>query len=151
MSDFDSAELPSLRSWAARYVPQPDASAYLAHHLSVTNATLFAELLAPDLVLVRGCVLLRSRYVPENFDTWWSHCEGVAASIEASINRLHLWDLFEPSDDVERRALDAIANRLARSWLAHANLAFPDRKFVTAVTDEYGPTVVLHSDVPELR
>lgn len=126
--------------------PPPDADAYLAEHLSITSATFFAELMAPDLVFVRGCVVLKARYEPANFEEWWVKEEAKPAWIERALNHLHLWDLFEPVGVVEERALERLAARIARSWALHAEHQFPDRTFVTAVTDEYGPTVVMSSE-----
>lgn len=34
---------------------------------------------------------------------------------------------------------------MASTWRWHAEQRFPGRRFVTMVTDDYGPTVVLHS------
>jgi len=145
LTEFDSHDLPAFRVWREEFQPPPDGNAYLAEHLSVTAATLFAELMSPDLVLVQGCVILGARYTPDNFEQWWSSEEGNVASIERALNHLHLWDIFEPAGAVEERAVEALAVRIARSWKLHAERQFPDRKFVAEVTDEYGPTVVMSS------
>lgn len=145
MTKFDSQDLPDYRDWRARFQPPPDANASLAAHLGVTAATLFAELLAPDLILVRDCVVLSSRYDPANFEQWWASEAGNTAAIERALNHIHLWDIFEPSGEVEESALESLAVRVARSWQLHSERQFPDRKFLAEVTDEYGPTVVMSS------
>lgn len=70
---------------------------------------------------------------------------GNIAGIEGAINRLHLWDIFVPANEIEVRALEHMAEVIAASWGLLAQRNFPDRKFVAAVTDDYGPTVVLRS------
>jgi len=147
LTEFDYNDLPAFRGWRSGFQPAPDAFAYLAEHLKVASAFLFARLMAPDLVIERGCVILKDRYNPENFEQWWSSEAGDTAAIERALNHLHLWDIFEPEGEVEERALEALATRIARSWKLHAAQQFPDRSFQTAVTDEYGPTVVMSSEL----
>lgn len=147
MTEFDYNDLPAFREWRSGFQPAPDASAYLAEHLTVTSAFLFARLLAPDLVIERGCVILKDRYSPENFEQWWSSEAGNTTAIERALNHVHLWDIFEPEAEVEELALGALALRIAQSWKLHATHQFPDRSFYAAVTDEYGPTVVMTSEL----
>lgn len=146
MTEFDSDDLPAFREWRSGFQPPPDSLAYLAEHLSVASAFILAKLLAPDFALERGCVILKDRYTPENFEQWWSSEAGNTVSIERALNHLHLWDVFEPEGEVEERALEALAVRIARSWALHAAREFPDRDFQTDVTDEYGPTIVMSSE-----
>lgn len=145
MTEFDSDDLPAFREWRSGFQPPPDSLAYLAEHLSVASAFLMAELLAPDLVLERGCVIIKDRYTPENFEQWWSSEAGNTVSIERALNHLHLWDVFEPECEVEERALGSLATRIARSWVLHAAHEFPDREFQAEVIDDYGSTVVMSS------
>lgn len=145
MTEFDAEELPAFRTWRSGFQPPPDAYAYMAEHLDVTSAFFFARLLAPDLVLERGCVILKDRYSPENFEQWWSSEAGNTESIERALNHLHLWDVFEPEGQAEELALEVLAVRIARNWERHAAQAFPDRAFQADVTDEYGPTIVMSS------
>lgn len=141
MTDFDAQALPEFATWRAQYDPPPDETAFLAQHMTVATAVLFAELMAPSFVLVEGCVILASRYSPDNFAQWRSAERGNVGAIESALNHLHLWDVFSPSGDAEQRALKVLAERIAASWALHARQQFPDRQFVAAVTDDYGPTV----------
>lgn len=146
MSEFDCNDIPAFRGWRSGFVPAPDSFAYLAEHLKVASAFLFARVMAPDLVVERGCVVLKDRYSPDAFEQWWSSEAGDTAAIERALNHFHLWDILEPQDEVEERALEELAVRIARSWELHAAQQFPDRIFRTTVTDEYGPTVVMSSE-----
>lgn len=145
MTDFDINNLPEFRSWRARFQPPPDERAFLSEHLSVTTALLFSEILVPDFTLVRGCVIVRSHFSPANFEQWWSSQSGESTSIERAINRIHLWDIFEPAGDQDERALEALAERIATSWTLHAQRQFTDREFHTQVSDDYGPTITISS------
>ena len=149
MSDFKPDDLPVFRSWSQQFDPPADVTAYLAKHLTVTAAVVFSELLFPRFIEVRGCVILASRYVRANFEDWWERTGGDRAAVECSLNHVHLWDLFDPADGPEGRALEVLAERMALSWHAQAQQDFPDRSFVADVTDEYGPTVVLRSQIPD--
>jgi hypothetical protein len=113
--------------------------------VGITGATIVSELFFPELIEVRGCILLASGYEQANFDEWWETTAGDHIAIERVINHLHLWDLFEPSGEPEERALEVMARRVAQAWRCHAVETFPDREFEVAVTDDYGPTIVLNS------
>lgn len=145
LTRFDPHDLPDFRSWSARFSPPADAHAYLSEHLSITAASLFADLLFPELVIVRDCVLIASHYEPVNFDEWWTRTGGDKRAVERAINHLHLWDLLDPSDEVEERAVQELASCCATAWLWHAEHKFPERSFEVVVTDEYGPTIVMSS------
>lgn len=145
MIEFNLNELPEYRAWRSSFQPTPDANDYVAEHLGVTSAFLFARLLTPDFVLRRGCVILKERYDPENFELWWSKESGNTVSIERALNHLHLWDFFEPHGEAEERARAILVARIARSWELHARQVFPDRDFRADVTDEYGSTIVMSS------
>lgn len=148
MTELDPNDLPAFRAWRTQYEPELNAASYLSEHLTVTTARLFADVIIPELVEVRGCVILKSRYEPENFEEWWSHQGGDKVAVEGIINRLVLWDMFEAADDYEERALRDLATRIASTWRLHAEQCFPGRRFVTTVTDDYGPTVVMTSAPP---
>lgn len=146
MTEFDSDELPAFREWRSQFQPSPDTYSYIAEHLSVTDAFLMAKLLAPDFIVMRGCVLREDRFDPDNFEHWWASQAGNTTAIEHVINHLHLWDIFDPEGDVEECALEALAERVALSWKLHASHQFPERDFHVEVTGEYGPTVAITSD-----
>lgn len=141
MNDPTTPELPAFDAWRQSFDPAPDSLSYLSEHLTLTAAVLFADLMLPDLVEVRGCVLRRAAYDPAVFDEWWATEKGQVAAIERVINHLHLWDVFEPTDAGEEAALSWLAGRIAESWQRHGASLFPDHRFVAEVTDEYGPTV----------
>lgn len=145
MADIEPNDLPAFRAWSERYEPRPDAAAYLSEHLSVTAARLFADVMLPELVMVQGCVILKSRYAAETFADWWTREQGDVQAVQRALNRLHLWDLFEPADAAEERALHELGERIASTWQWHAERCFPSQRFVASVTDDYGPTVVLVS------
>lgn len=128
--------------------PPPIASAFLEQHLSVASAVLFAELMAPRLVEVEGCVIIAALYEPANLAQWLESEVGDVAAVEQTINRLHLWDTFDPNGEIEERALAHLARLIAVSWELHGQRAFPDRHLIGRVADDYGPTVVLYSASP---
>ncbi|WP_285104725.1 hypothetical protein [Promicromonospora sp. MEB111] len=143
MSELRATDLPAFQQWSRSFEPPADAAAYLSQNLSVTSAALFADLLFPRMVVVRHCVLLEDRYDAATFDQWWESTGGDPVAVERALNHLHLWDVFEPEGDPEERALEQLAHQVANAWTAHAQRQFPDRAFISEVTDEYGPTVVL--------
>lgn len=149
MADVND-NLRAFREWRSEFQPEPDAHAYLSQHLDISSAVIFARLLAPELVLVRGCVILKDAYDPENFERWWQTVNGDTVRIEAVLNHLHLWDVFEPDGEEDERALESLANLVARSWDLHASRVRPDRTFRVEVMDDYGPTIVMTSSPKDL-
>lgn len=146
MIDPQRLDLPEFRQWSEQFVPPGDENDFVIRHVSVTAAYLLAEtLFFPQLIQVRGCVLIANRYDPTNFDDWWQEFDGDTAAVEKMINHLHLWDAFDPDGDAEHQAVAALADRVAQSWRAHAAAEFPDRTFTVDVVDDYGPTVCLSS------
>jgi hypothetical protein len=105
-----------------------------------------ARLLHPDLIEVRGCVLLPWAYEPGNFETWWERLNGDRARIEGLLNHLHLWDVVD--SDVDDAKLRELAGVIVLSWRAAARAEFPERSFDVGVSldgVDYGPTVYMHS------
>lgn len=145
MTDFNANDLPDLVEWRSAFDPPPDGTAFLASHLSISSALLFAELMNPTFILVEDCVVLATRYSPENFAEWRMASGGSSSSIERALNHFHLWDMFEPMLELEEQAVERLAQLVASSWLSAAQRQFPERQFEVEVSDEYGPTVTITS------
>jgi hypothetical protein len=143
--DIRADELPEFRAWSERFEPPADTSVYITQNIGITTAMVLSELFFPELTKVRDCILLLSHYEPSNFDKWWASTAGDRVAVERVINHVHLWDLFEPTDEPEKRALEVLSRRVAQAWRCYAEASFPDREFEVTVTDEYGPTVVMNS------
>jgi hypothetical protein len=114
--------------------------------VSPETAAELARLLHPELIEVRGCVLLAWAYEPDNFEAWWNELKGDRARIEGVLNHIHLWDVFDIALGAEK--LGELARVIADSWRASANLRFPDRSFEISVSngdDDYGPTIHMQS------
>lgn len=131
--------------WRNQYVPPSNVTGYLSTHVSPTSALLMTTLMYPPLVLVQGCVLLERSYDPEKFKGWWEHHAGERRLVELSINRLILWDVFDPDSDDDERALELLAERLVPTWRLTVERDFPDRRFDIEISDDYGPTLTLCS------
>ena len=137
--------------------PQPDSQTHdngedlHSGHLGLAEAVQLAEIVAPDFILVSGCVLRRTQYDPANLEEWQSVAGGDIPQIEYLVNHLHLWDYLAPSNEAEERALERLAGKIAISWELHARRQFPERRFVAEVTNDYGPTVaVFQGETPPL-
>lgn len=136
-------KLPAFVEWRDSFVAAPDALDYVGQNLSVTDVALVANLMFPPLVEMNGCVLLKDRYAPENFELWWQQLDRVPSAVESIINQCNLWDIFDPKDEAEEAALNELATLMAATWKSHAERTYPHRKFITEVADTYGPGVRL--------
>lgn len=125
MYDFRSTELPEFRTWSQGFQPPAGTFAYISQNVSVAAAAVVTELFFPELVSVRGCVLLVSRYEPSNFEEWWDRAEGNCQSVECAMNHIHLWDLFESTGEAEEHALVALAHRFL-AQLGGSSLSRPN-------------------------
>jgi len=147
LNQFRASDLPEFRAWSQKFDPPADVDAYISQNVGVTAAVAISEIFFPQLIEVRGCILLAHRYQHSNFEDWWTRTAGNRNEIERALNHVHLWDLFEPTGEQEEDALVELARRIAWAWRSWAATLFPKRTFVTAVVDDYGPTVVMHSSV----
>lgn len=97
-------------------------------------------------------MLLADRYDAKNFEAWWQRENGRTAAVEAALNHLHLWDVFDPEPEgVPGRAVVDLANVIGACWKARLKQAFPGRDFAVLVSDgsdDYGPTVAFQSSTP---
>jgi hypothetical protein len=141
----DPMDLPRAAAWKASFGGRLGLTDYLAQEGGATLALAFAALFWPAFVEVRGCVLLAERYDERGFEGWWTQLEGRRREIEATVNHLHIWDLFAPDDeDLPPGALGDLTKVLAGTWACALGAEFPQRRFDITVTDEpddYGPTV----------
>lgn len=142
-------DLPRVKQWQKVFGGTPGLWDYLAQEGSATLALAFAALFWPRFVEIQGCVLLRDRYQPENFRQWWERLAGRVSQIEATINHIHLWDLFDPQkEEIPESALEELAYVLATCWECALRHAFPKRMFTVTVStgdEDYGPTVTFAS------
>lgn len=142
-------DLPWVKQWQEAFGGTPGIWDYLAQEGSLTLALAFAALFWPSFVEIQGCVLLCDRYQPKNFQQWWDQLEGRVSQIEAMINHIHLWDLFDPQKEtLPESALEELAYILATCWECALHHAFPDRVFRVTVStgdEDYGPTVTFVS------
>lgn len=143
MSEFDPTRLDEFVRWGERWTTPLGEWNYLHQHVSVTSATLFARLMFPEFIEVRGCVIVREVYNPETFEQWWRRSNCDPRTVEHNVNRLTLWDWWEPDGAQEEAALEFVATRIAISWKVHATLRFPHISWETYVDDVYGPVVAL--------
>lgn len=136
-------EMPKFVEWSESFVPPASPIHYLSQRLSVTDAVLLLNLLAPPLIKIEGCILFKDRYSPANFKQWSEQLDGSPQAIESVINHVNLWDVFDPTDTAEESALEDIAKTLVAIWPDHAHRAFPGMTFKSELTDSYGPGATL--------
>lgn len=143
----DPLELRYAADWRASYGGTPGLLDFVGARVGLAGALAVTKVLRPDLIEVRGCVLLRERFDQSNFDEWWRQLGGDVAEIEGVVNHLHLWDLFEVDDDdvLVESALEDLALAIASSWRCLLAEVYPDRRFDVRVTTsaeaDYGPTI----------
>jgi len=143
---FDPEKLPAFESWASGFATPLGGMDYLINNLSITSATFFARMMLPQFLEKEDCILVKFLTSDANFSQWKKLAKGDRISIESSINRLVLWDWFDPQGDIEERALVDLAGRISYVWKLCAEKQYPNRKFLSWVDDHYGPTVVICTD-----
>jgi hypothetical protein len=122
---------------------------YLQATVPVAGAVAVAELLWPEFVEYRGCVVPAFLLDERAVDAWLDEAHAEVPSVEAVLSHLHLWDVFAPSSTTERQALSELAPVIARTWRGALRDAYPDRRFVVRAADEpeeYGPTLWFRSE-----
>lgn len=143
MTEFDATRLADFVAWSRAWEPPLTELDFVAAHVSITSATLFTQIMFPDLLCVRGCLIVRRHYKPEFFEQWWEQSGGNLREVERNVNRMYLWHHFEPEGPEQEAAVAYLASKIALSWRLQATLAFPDIEWETCVEEVYGPVVVL--------
>jgi hypothetical protein len=148
MTIIRAIDLPAFKAWSNKFEPPMRASGYLEHETTTLSAMFVVELVFPSLIEVRGCVLRADKYNEPNFNGWWQALGGDPEQVERIINFFPTRGYFQPADDVEERALEVLADRIALGWRTTAAIQFPDRPIVAEViegTEDDGPTVILYT------
>jgi hypothetical protein len=139
-------ELPRFKAWRAPRGEMFDSWDYAASEGGATMAIAMASLFWPTFVDVDGCVLLDRTSGSSSFQGWREKLKD-DRDVEAMLNHVHLWDLFDPDGEgVPNETMDELANIIAKCWLAALKDQFPERTFDVAVTgepDDYGPTITV--------
>ncbi|WP_063804338.1 hypothetical protein [Streptomyces roseifaciens] len=149
-------EHPEIRSWIDGYTGGGlDSVDFLTQNCTPGMWLAFAHLMNPEFVEVRGCVLRKRSYAPDNFDDWYRHLGGDVRGIEAVLNRFVVGDAVDcgnggnggnggDADTAdEEEVLGYIARAIAHSWEAALARAFPAKRFDVRVVDtDDGPVVM---------
>lgn len=134
------------RQWDAEHGGGWSLVQYLHEGVPLLSLCAVAELLVPELVLDRGCLVLALRHDADGLDRWLEQTGGDVRAVEAVVNEVHLWDVVGDGDvEAASGLLEDLARRMAGAWEHAASVRFPQRRARAIVTDEYGPTVTLVS------
>lgn len=107
-------------------------------------AIAFCALFWPDFIEVEGCIILREKYIPSSFETWWKQLDGDRTAVESVLNHVHLWDLFSGDENIPEGGLEYLGGVLRCCWECSLRQAFPGHTFdvrLAVDADEYGPTL----------
>ncbi|MCQ4045920.1 hypothetical protein ACFOSC_17125 [Streptantibioticus rubrisoli] len=134
---------PEIETWIKSYTGKLNSVDFLTAHCTVGMWLAMCHLIAPKLVVVRGCVLREHVYEPRNFEIWYRKFDGDRSRVEFFLNRLVVADVIRcgdaPEDD---RALRDIAQTLALGWEAALTREFTEERFhVAAFESDDGPIV----------
>ncbi|WP_146166909.1 hypothetical protein [Streptosporangium nondiastaticum] len=137
-------EYPEIKSWIDSYTGELDFVDFLNRHCTVGMWLSFAHLMNPEFVEVRGCVIRRRSYTPENFDDWYARLDGDVRRVESVLNRFVVGYAVNCGNTAEEdEALWDIARAVAYSWEAALGREFPLKRFDVSVLDtDDGPVVV---------
>lgn len=124
---------------------------YLNYRGNFEIAAAFCNLFHPELVEVEGCILLAEQARRYNFVEWKQKLEGDRKRIEATINHVHVYDLFLNSnrEGINSQTYEHIGQTLLKCWSCALREAFPDRHFkfdYASEPEEYGPTLTFFQE-----
>ncbi|MET9698578.1 hypothetical protein ABZY31_16845 [Streptomyces sp. NPDC006529] len=146
---YDPTEYPKIKSWADEWGGGLDYVDYVKGNGDLALLAAFSRIFWPRFVEVQGCVLWDRVYEESNFALWRENLSGDVRRLEATLNRVRVWQLVESRDvDEDVRALNYVAESIARAWRAALCVEFPGRAFdVGVVHSEDGPIVTFSSGV----
>lgn len=145
MGSIDPMGLPEVIRWKEGWDIDLDLQDFVTQRVSIAQAVAVSSLMFPDYIEVQNCIILRDKYDHDNFIEWWDNLNGDAREVEKVINHTHLWELFDPVEEIENQALEMLARQMAICWRVKAESEFPGRRFDAVVTNDYGPTVTISS------
>lgn len=93
-------------------------------------ALAYSTILWPDFVENRSGVFLERAYNEAYVDAWFDKLGGDVSAVEATVNHLHLSDIFETDSDLEPTIAGALGARMVDVWSAKLAMEFPGRRFV---------------------
>ncbi|WP_406131654.1 hypothetical protein [Streptomyces sp. NBC_00989] len=143
----DPMDYPGIKSWVEEWGGGVDYLDYVKGHGDLGMMVAFSRIFWPRFIEVEGCVLWDRAYEESNFKAWRESLSGDIRKIEATLNRLRVWQIVD-SDDVEEdwRAQDFFAACVAKTWGAALSAEFPHRNFdVRVIGSEDGPIVTFSS------
>lgn len=147
MMEFDPFNSEEVREWREGFTHPPGLLETVKHWVGFSPMMIAWRFIWPDFARVEGCVLLPWEYSAESFAGWKDRFPGDYRSIENTVNHLHLWDVFDPSE-VSDGGLIALGEALQQSWTSALSDQSPDRVFEVLFTNDeadYGPTVAIKS------
>lgn len=136
-------EHPEVSSWLNSLTGNPRYINFLTHNTTIGVWLSLSRLFWPHFKEVQGCVLWEGFYNPDNFQMWHRELNGDPQSLEATINRLRMWDIIDCEDSpADNAALDSIADSLRNCWAAALREKYPNIDFsVVVIATEDGPIV----------
>lgn len=75
-------------TWSTAWEPPLTELDFVTTQVSLTSAALFTKMMFPDLLQIRGCLIVRQHYKPEFFEQWWERSRGDLREVERNVNRV---------------------------------------------------------------
>ena len=124
---------------------------YIMDFCHPEDLLIYSKIFYPNFISVENCIILKDRYVEENFLQWQKELNRNTHMIEKTLNHTHIYDIFgKLADDVSDSIFEQLSDIINMSWDMILKRSFPDKTFTveTIKSDmEYGPVVTFYQTV----
>ena len=139
-------------SWKNKWLDQAsiDLFQYISFNMHPDDILIAGKLLFPDIMQVDNCILLKTNYCEEVYESIKTKYDNNHQKIEYEINRIHLYDIFDHCvDNVSDASFKEIAGLLQFSWKIYFKEILPNKRVVVEHIDnqiEYGNILTFYFD-----
>ena len=133
---FDDEKLiPDLINWRKKNGASFSIDDWTSCNGNISLAICYSNLFWPEFEVYDGCVILKSNFGKENFESWKT-ADYIKhyVQIEYVLNHIHILDLFsfEQREEPNIEQIRYLGAKLCEIYTAKLKLDFPDLEFVMA-------------------
>jgi hypothetical protein len=114
---------------------------YVNMKTDLPTALGIANFFLPDLIIKKGCLILKDHFDEDVFNGWYKEFKGDKIQVEKAVNYYEIKDFFEINTDFEdpniEKMLKSFSKKLQFMWMQNFKKKYPDKKIVVKLSHEY--------------
>lgn len=150
---IDPTRIEAFQTWKSRRPASTSLWDYVSAEVSILASAALCSVLWPTFCEVGDCILLADNASRTDVEKWIREHHD-HSKVEAIVNHVHLYDLFDAgssdetlNEDRTLETLDMVGRVMQKMWKAALQDAFPQLRFAVEYSnhpDDYGPTITFY-------